>query len=174
MRITRGTGGEIGYNGRMERRSGFTLIELMIVLGIIVIISVVTAVSLFSVRNTRDLTNTANEIGTLLREAQSRAVNQDGGASWGVRMDNTTAGAPFYALFSGTYSTNSRTGVYPLPPDVQFDSSTVPSGGALEITFTELTGIPSAATSVVLDLMTNGAPSASTTISVNTAGLITY
>ncbi len=156
----------------MQWRNGFTLIELMVVLAIIAIISIVTAVSLFSARNTNNLTNAANEIGALLREAQSRSANQIQGAAWGVHFDNTNPSAPFYALFSGTYSTSTRVDFSPLPTNIIFNTTTLASGTSLNISFAQITGLPSTSTAITLDLAPNN--SSSSTISVSSAGLITY
>lgn len=154
----------------MKRDGAFTLIELLVVLGIVAVITVATAVSLFPAKNTQELKDATTEIGTLLREAQSRSVNQLQGATWGVHFDNADPNAPFYALFSGTYSTSTRVGVYPLPTGVLFDPASLASGATLDITFAQITGLPSTSTAITLDLAPNGLPSLTTAGSLSRTG----
>ncbi len=65
--------------------SGFTLIELIIVLAIIGVVSVITLVSLSSARGTRDLDRSSREIVAALREAQNYALT---GRSTSIGEDN--------------------------------------------------------------------------------------
>ncbi len=155
----------------MKQRRAFSLIEIMIVLAVAAVITVVAGLSLTSSRSGKDLKNAAVEMGVLLREAQSRSVAQANGAGWGVHFDNTDPSAPFFALFSGTsYSTGSHVGnSYPLPPNIIFDSATLASGASFDITFAQITGLPSTSTVITLDLAggPTGSGGATTTVTVN-------
>jgi prepilin-type N-terminal cleavage/methylation domain-containing protein len=147
-------------------RNGFTLIETIIVLGVLVVISVVMISSLFSRRSRTDLDNTTRQIAALFREAQSRSMSQEGGAAWGVHIENSTATQSFYALFKGIYSSSTIVGYYKIPSNVQLASSSIPLGNSLEIIFSQVSGIPSTPTSIGLNLTTGGGGGGSSQASV--------
>lgn len=149
----------------MERRRGFSLFEVTIVLGITAALVVAAALSLTSSRGGKDLKNANTQIGITLREAQSRSISQIGGTSWGVHLDNTNPNAPFFSLFSGTYSTATRISVNPLPQNILFDPSTLASGATLDITFAQITGLPSTSTVITLNLAGGIAPGGTATSS---------
>ena len=162
----------VHYRNRIHHRA-FTLIELLIVIGIIVIISGVTVVSLVGRRNTGDLTNTASQIAILLRQAQNDSLSQKSGMSWGVHFENATATAPFYAFFSSTtYSASNVTGYYRLPNTVGYLTSTLSSGSSLNITFSQIAGTASASTSIGLYLISQ--PSSQSVISIASSGVVSY
>lgn len=111
----------IYHQGRAHRKA-FTLIELIIVIGLIVVITAVTLPNLFGRKNVKDLTNTATQIATLLHQAQSASVSQKNGLSWGVLFQNKP-GAPFFALFSSSssaYNASGTTEYYRLPNSVGY------------------------------------------------------
>lgn len=61
-------------------RKGFTLIELMVVFGIMIALGAIVFANLAGRRTDADLTATTQEVATLLRQAQSDAVAQQNGA----------------------------------------------------------------------------------------------
>jgi prepilin-type N-terminal cleavage/methylation domain-containing protein len=134
-------------------RRGFTLVELLVVVVLLVVIGAVVVTNLSGKRINTDLVTTVQQITTTLRQAQSDSMAQEGGASWGVHFANSTSGRPFYALFRGSYATGTVVGQYLLPSDVGFSSSSVPSGGTLDITFAQISGAASASTSITLYLL---------------------
>ena len=151
--------------------SGFTLIELVVTLGIFIILGGVVLINLSGKRTTVDLTNTSEDIAATLRQAQSNAMAQKGNTTWSVRF--TSGATSSFALFSGSYATGTIAGQYPLLNDIHFDASSIASGTYIDVTFAPVTGIPSASTSIILDLMSGvSSVSASTTISVSSVGLI--
>ncbi len=150
---------------------GFTLIEMMIVLAIIVIIGTTVTLNLFGNRSHADLTNTAKEIATTLRQAQSDSLSSEQGGAWGVHFDNTSSTQPYYSLVY-TSSTNigggltggssgsgfviTTVGQYNLPADVCYASSSIAIGSSTNIFFSEVSGAPSATATIVLDLVFGG------------------
>lgn len=142
---------------------GFTLIEMMIVVGIIVVIGAVIGISLVGRRATTELTSTTQEMVALLREAQSDSMAQSQGASWGVHFANTTNTTPFFALFKTSYSTSTTVGYYTLPATVQYATTSLAQGNTLDITFAQITGIPSATASITLYLISYQGQNQSTT-----------
>jgi type II secretory pathway pseudopilin PulG len=156
------------------RRRGITLIELIIVLGIIIIISLVSFLSLQSRSSRTDLDTTRQEIVTLLRDAQTRATQQVSATSWGVYFSNSTTTQPFFALFSsGTYSSSTQFGgVYALPRTVLYATSSLASGATTSVVFSAGAGTAATNTSVQLLLRSN--PSVTTTITASSTGIISY
>jgi prepilin-type N-terminal cleavage/methylation domain-containing protein len=141
-------------------KSGFSFIELLLVMGIIAIVSGVSLISLVGRRNTVTLNTTADKIVALLREAQSRSVGQASSTTWGVHFDNTNIAQPFYSLFAGTYSTSSRENVYPLPTNIEF---TTVAGGA-DATFAQISGRSTGVGTVGLYSSNAGGPGITITI----------
>src|SRR3989338_2244071 len=74
----------------MHGRGGFSLIELLIVMGITVIIGRFTVLNLLSLASEADLDATANNLAVYMREAQLKSINLIDDTDWGVRVYNTT------------------------------------------------------------------------------------
>jgi type II secretory pathway pseudopilin PulG len=148
------------------------LFEVIIAVGLIAILGTVVVLNLFGRKNVSELDAAGKQVVAVLREARSRSVAQSDGAGWGVRLENSTATAPFYSLFRSSYSAANIVGYYRLPPAVIYATSSIPSGGAVEITFTQITGAASASTSVKLLLLNN--PSVSSTIYVASSGAVRF
>lgn len=130
------------------RKKGFTLIELVIVVAIVAIFGVVTVASLTGKKSSNDLSLTVTQATALLREAESRSITQTQGMSWGVHFANATNTAPFYAIFSSSYSPTSTAGYYKLPADIAYVPSTLPIGASQDILFSQISGVPSASTTL--------------------------
>jgi type II secretory pathway pseudopilin PulG len=155
-------------------KKGFTLLELVIVFGILLAISAVTFVSLATRKINTDLTSTTQQIATLLRQAQSDAMNQEGDVPWGVHFSNTTATPPFYALFTTSYSTTTIVGnPYQLPTTVAYQTSTLGVGSTTDVIFSPISGFASASTSIGLYLPKESA-AFSSTISIASSGSVSY
>ncbi len=152
--------------------AGFTIVEILLTVGLMVIISSVGLLALSGRRNKVDLENTTRQMATLLREAQSRAVAQASSSAWGVHFENSTSTTPFYAIFAGTYATTSHAGTYPLPSAVIYVSSSLASGAVREVVFARTTGAPSASTSVAVALRDSMVQSSS--VSVASSGLVSF
>ena len=87
-------------------KAGFTLIELMVVLAIIVVISTVILSSQSSFNRTLILSNTAYDIALTLRSAQtyglsSRAVGTTVNAGYGINFQKSTLDS--FTLFADSY-----------------------------------------------------------------------
>lgn len=158
----------------IEPERGFTLIEMMTVLAVMIILSIVAVVNLAQRRSKSDLDNATRQIVATLREAESRSVSQQSSTIWGVRLSNTTATAAFYALFANSYAPSTTVGYYRLPPSVQYMTSSIAQGSSLDITFAQISGSPSTSTSITLKIAAGGPGLTTSTITVNASGLITY
>ena len=157
----------------MNKTKGFTVIELVLVLGIIAILSTVTFVGLSGRKSKTELDGVAKQMVSLLREAQSRAVSQSDSTVWGARFGNSTSTAPFYALFRGSsYSTSTERGHYALPSDMAYATSTIPTGSSTDIVFSQISGAASVSADIKIYLVSQ--PDSSSTISVGESGAINY
>ena len=134
-----------------ENLGGFTMIELLIVIGIIGIIGTVSLANLVGWRSAKELNSTAQKIATLVREAESRAMSQDRGSSWGVHFEYDGTNLAFFSLFysdkSGAYNPANEVERYPLPSSIQFnmladDGTTVLTELLQDVTFDQITGKP--------------------------------
>lgn len=98
-------------------KTGFTLLEVMLVLSLISIVVVLGSGSLFSGRRVQTELDSASGIMVgMLRRAQNNAVTGEGFTTWGVRFDNGSA--DFYQMFSGVNWTSGT----------RYEYSTLPSG----------------------------------------------
>lgn len=116
--------------------AGFTVVEVLVVVGIISVIAVISLVSLVGWREQKELTITAQKIATTLREAQSRAMSQELGSSWGVQFSGQSY-TLFYSDASGNiYPVNS----FALPSSLNYDLSTLESNETVDVLFNQISG----------------------------------
>ena len=154
-------------------REGFTIVEVIVVIGIIAIISTISLISLSGRKGTSQLDGTVRQIGSLIREAQSKSVSQVNGTTWGVVFDNTTTSEAFYGMFRGTsYTATSSVSFYGLPANIVYATSTIPAGSRVSIYFSQVSGMPSAAATIGLIFQSPSLPSS--TISVNSLGAVSF
>ena len=97
---------------------GFTLIELVVVIGIMIAIGGVVVVNLAGRKSKTDLTDATKQIAALVRQAQSDSMSQEGGVKWGIVFSNASSAT--YSLISKPLLAIGTTtvAVYPLPPSV--------------------------------------------------------
>jgi type II secretory pathway pseudopilin PulG len=153
--------------------SGFTLIELIITLGIFIVLSGIVIVNIAGQKSLTDITNTSAQIVATLREAQSDSMAQKNGVSWGVHFSNATNTTPFYALFTTSYSPTTTVGYYPLPGSVAYNTSSLASGATADVIFSQLSGAASVSTSIMLYMPKQGV-AVSSTISISPSGEVSY
>ncbi len=154
-------------------RRGATIMEMTVAVGIMVVIGLVALVSLSGWRNQAGLDSATKQVAALLREAQSRSMTRTSGVIWGVHFDNTSSSSPFYALFSVAYSTSTAQKRTLLPSGVRFSETSIPAGSSLDITFAELTGVPSTSTTILLEFGGSGG-AAEASVSRSGSGLLFF
>ncbi|MBI3045986.1 MAG: fibronectin type III domain-containing protein [Candidatus Harrisonbacteria bacterium] len=129
---------------------GFTLLETMVIMGILAILGSVGTLNIYGFKSEKELDLFAKELVNNLRDAQQKSITQESGEQWGIHIDASAAGNDFYQLFYGAdYSSGTIVKTIVLPPNIQF---TDPAPGTAEnIYFAKVTGETSA-NSLVLGL----------------------
>lgn len=125
-----------------QKNSGFTLVELLIMLGILIVITATAVPAYRRFQKETDLTNSVEEIMNILRIAQSKTLASEGDSQWGVYF--STISTPHeYTLFKGTdYASRnvSSDKKYDVPSLVEIYEIDL-AGANQEIVFDRLTGM---------------------------------
>jgi prepilin-type N-terminal cleavage/methylation domain-containing protein len=146
---------------------GFTMVELLLVMGIFTVLSSIATVSLAKFERNASLSSEVNTIIPDLKEQQIKAMAGDGEGSGSINNYGVHITATSYTLFQGTYvAGNSSNLVVTLPANIQL-STTFPSS---EILFAKGSGEVTGPNTLTLTDMTN---SHTKTITINKYGVIT-
>lgn len=156
----------------LNRIKSFTLVELLIIVAITVILSSFGIMNLIGNRNERDLNYTAQEIITVLRNAQDRSISQEQGDCWGVFFNNPAIGVNSYELFKGlVYASSSVVSKTILRSNIKFNNPKARSSST--IIFAPITGLPAPNTSTIISVYLIDTNSSSSII-VNSNGEISF
>jgi len=132
-------------NRNQNRNSGYSIIEILVVIAILGIILTIGTVSFESLRSKKQLQITVDSISTKLEEAKTNAVADKGGLNYGIYLQPTS-----YTLFSGnTYNPNSGTNSSTTIPTNILISKILSNGGDA-IVFSRITGSPQATGTIVI------------------------
>src|SRR3989344_9368719 len=153
----------------IDKRSGFTLIELIIVMAITAII-VVGSYNIIGLnfKSQNELELSVREIVSVLRNAQDRSICQEDSSQWGVYFENPVSSSGFYVLYKGATTTFISKKI--LQSNIQFLDPSI--GNVKDISFNKMDGLPISPATVVISLKNNLL--ASTTIIINSNGQIQY
>jgi prepilin-type N-terminal cleavage/methylation domain-containing protein len=133
------------------QRSGFSLIELLIVVGITIVITTAGYLVMSRRPATTELQAGTSTAVALVREAQQKALTNASSTRWGVRFNNTTSTMPSLQLFASSSYDGARIANYvALPSRISFESTSLLPGATRDIIFATGTGFPVATSSVVL------------------------
>ncbi len=140
------------FSNYSHKNDSFTLIETLIVAAIIIIMTTGAVLEMSSFKNRKTLDLDAQQIATALSNAQSKAIQQEGGTAWGVRFTNGTVDS--YQVFQGlSYSTSSVVDSEQLGLS---DSFTNPASGMnLDVIFNQRTGTPVGGSAFVIVIKQN-------------------
>lgn len=160
---------------------GFTLIEVLLVMGITSILLVMGAINMLGYIGSQNLESETRSVVALLRDAQSKSMSQEEESRWGVYLYNNPGDErDYYAIFqadealvaSSTYSgvpgttlerKTMRSNIEFISPDTA--TSTV-------IIFSKVSGLPSASTTAILQRVDNA--SSQKTVYISGNGKIDY
>lgn len=145
----------------MKNSNGFTLIELMLVIGLIAILSGL-SVSVFSASQTKnDLNIAVSTFVNSARNAQIKARLSIQDDSWGVKKEQSQI-----IVFKGN-NFNTRDQSYDQITNI---SPNINYSGFNEFSFSKVTGLPLAAGSITL----SNAPGQTLTVNISSNGVINY
>ncbi len=106
------------------KTSGFTLLEIVVVVGIVAVLGTLSLVSFSNSRKVRDLTTTGQNVLSVLQAARAKAAAGEEGSQWGVHVD-----ASQVVLFRGAlYSASTSTTAYTLPSTIEIVSIDLAGG----------------------------------------------
>lgn len=157
-------------------KKGFTLIEIMIVIGIMAILSSLVLMFSYGIKIRKDLDSTINSLAAVIRDAQQKSITQEDMKRWGVYLEaDTVANKHFFSLIKDN-KTNIVTR-YQVPIALEFDISLLDSfvGGQYgkEILFTQLEGLPGLV-NIVIKIRIAGDSSSAKQITIFSNGTVAY
>ena len=142
------------------KKKNFTLVELIMVMGILALLTVISLPLAINFYRTRQLDVHENGIVQVLRRAQLKAMSVEDDSSFGVYITPDR-----YVLFKGdSYSARDFTydEIYELPSNLSVS-------GISEIVFSRLRGVPSNTGNIILAINNK-----SEIININELGTINY
>ena len=150
----------------MKYTRGFTLIEIIIVISIIVFLISVSIISYRSFEKSTELKKTTQDIISILKLAQAKTTASNEASQYGVHFENNK-----YILFKGseyqsesednkTYNISNRLEIY----DMNL------SGGGIDIIFQRINGKTEQNGNISIKIISN--PSEFQTISIKSSGII--
>lgn len=148
-------------------RLGFTMIEMLIVLGIMAILAIVVAPFVGTSVGRSQLKDVTRDIADTMRRAQTQAMTGNGNSSWGVHFQSGQ-----YVLFKGNvYNAGDPENITTVLSSYLTISSIALNGGGSDVIFTTKKGDTTQYGSIQLKEV---ASTKTTTITISAAGLITY
>ncbi len=144
-------------------KNGFTIIELLIVIALIVILSTVGILTLFNFRSNQSLRLATQNLVTFVRSTQQKSISQESGLRWGIRFTHQAGGRDSYQLVSGVSTFNPAGDTVALPGGVEF------AAVYEDVVFNRF-GLPDSSSTIIMRL--TGNPTVTRTITVNVQGTI--
>ncbi len=128
------------HSPQSTRRLGaFTLIEMLIVIGLMAVLFQVSITVFFSITKHQSLDKDVETAYSYLLKARNQTINGETNRNYGVRFSSTSV-----SLFQGTsYSVASTTARYDFANKSYLDSISL-TGGTYDVYFRKITGSPSA------------------------------
>jgi len=159
-----------------KARKAFTLLELLIVIGITIVLASVGISTYVNQQRAKLLDTAAQEIVGYLRYAQQKSMAQESGNQWGIRFKNPADEDEddFYALSLYDDTDNSYISAEEtryLSSGIEYESPTV--GNYIDVSFSKLTGTNATSTAQSITIKSTVTNSTST-ISISSQGLISY
>lgn len=124
----------------MNRQKGITLVELLVIVGILGILAALSLPVFIFFQKESDLNNSTEEIVNTLRLAQNKTLASEEASQWGVYF-NTSTSPQQYILFKGSsYETRATSSdkISQLPKTLEI--SEIKLEGQKEVVFEKITG----------------------------------
>lgn len=129
-----------------SRIQGFTLVEMLVAVAILVIITTLSIEPFKNFRKNQALDKSATQVVSLLQKARSQTLAQRNSSAYGVRFLADQA-----IMYQNTYATSTLNTAVIIDPYVEISSVNL-TGGALQILFVKFTGEVNATGTVTLRL----------------------
>ena len=143
---------------------GFTLIEIVIAIAIVIMLGSISLTSFRASRNVRDLSTSAQNVLETIRRAQSKTLAGENDSSWGVHIQSDRI-----ILFEGiNFSASTNTQNYPLPPSIHITNISLNGGN--DIIFKRITGETDNIGTFILNVISS--PEHSFSVTVDPSGKI--
>ena len=84
----------------MNKNRGFSLLELLIVMSVIVVLTAVGVGFYMNYGKTVDINSIVQVMASNLKETQSRSMINEGNFKWGMHFVNVSGGSNYYEIFS--------------------------------------------------------------------------
>ncbi len=158
-------------------RRGFTLIEVLIAVAVIIIIAGISGIYLNTLYGAKRAENSANQIVAFLTTAQEKSASQEDDSRWGVYFDGPSSGIQTYTLYRIDEGLVGDTPPYAqadiirqvsLPEGLKFTSPA--ANATLAVTFERITGLPT--TPATIRIIDDRATDNPQTIEVSSTGRI--
>ena len=149
----------------MRHSPGYSVVELLIVVGIIFLLAAASFVAFYSLNQRKSLDTSAEELRAELDNARALTLDSKNADQWGIHVASTSV-----TLFEGSsYNAAASSNVVSsLASSVQVSGISLQGGGS-DIVFDRLTGATSKYGSVVLSLVSSS--TISRTIKVYATGI---
>lgn len=135
-------------NSKLKACTGFTLVELLITVGIIAILAGFGTVNFFSYKQKNDISSAGQKLLAVLRDAQQKSIGQESGMQWGVHFVNSTS-TDYYEVFHGaSYSSGNVVSKTVLAGGLNL--SDLQSGNSKDVVFSPVSGHPGTTTIITI------------------------
>ncbi len=150
-------------------KSGFSLLEILVVIGIIALISTIVIIPFSQFRDRQTLDGAAEEVSSLIAMARSKTMSSEGDTRYGIHFTSSSA-----TLFQGATAfpgdDESANIVINLSPMISMSSTL--SGGGADMFFQRLTGDTVQNGTVVISLVADN--NQKRTLVVETTGNVSF